>query len=228
MRRSKRWHPSQESDELVYAVCDRFLLQLAKHWTMPIRTRATNEGLRQRWLLNGCEASGIARISAVSESIPCSGMAVRRNFLFLKPPRERELARMIARQYELGQEIEEEWGAFQVVNARGPEAARHVTAAGADLVHALICRLGERREGPVHVGLGAGFSAMMVAKRLAHRVYSDLKCPGLVLHALSAGGFRVDEAHKSPITYFSYFDDALPTVQCVRGLYAEAVVAHER
>ena len=32
MARKKRWHPSQESDELVFAVCDRFLSHLARQY----------------------------------------------------------------------------------------------------------------------------------------------------------------------------------------------------
>ena len=32
MAHGKRWHPSQESDELVFAVCDRFLSEMARRY----------------------------------------------------------------------------------------------------------------------------------------------------------------------------------------------------
>jgi len=71
--------------------------------------------------------------------------------------------------------------------------------------------------------LGAGFATMMLAQRMAARIYSDINCPRLVLHALSAGGFLVSEPHKAPTSYVSYFEGALPKVEYV-ALYAETVV----
>jgi DNA-binding transcriptional regulator LsrR (DeoR family) len=67
---------------------------------------------------------------------------------------------------------------------------------------------------------------MVVARRLASRLYSDQACPELVLHALSAGGFLVDKPEKVPVTYFSYFDGTLAKVEFV-PLFAETVVPNE-
>ncbi len=32
MPQTRRWHPGQESDELIFAVCDRFLRQLGDQY----------------------------------------------------------------------------------------------------------------------------------------------------------------------------------------------------
>ncbi|MHC4404348.1 MAG: sugar-binding domain-containing protein, partial [Planctomycetota bacterium] len=148
--------------------------------------------------------------------------AARRDFLLLRPPREQYLAEQLAERYRLDRGPGSRH-AIQVVNARGRDAVRHVTSAGADLVYSLIHEVGKRKK-RVHIGLGGGFSTMMVAKRLAAHVYSDLACPPLVLHALSAGAFLIDMPHKAPVTYFSYFDGALPEIEAV-ALFSETVVS---
>jgi DNA-binding transcriptional regulator LsrR (DeoR family) len=154
--------------------------------------------------------------------------AARRKFLFLQPPRERDLARRIAGLYELDR-FQGAPETVQVVNARGPGVLRHVASVGADVVLSLIKRAGQRKreEGrkdlSVHVGLGGGVTAMMVAERLASRIRSDLDCPKLVLHALTAGGFLVDQPTEAPVTYFSYFHDVLNEPEYV-GLFSATVV----
>ncbi len=220
----RRWHPAQESDELVFAVCDRFLAQLGKQCSRQPRdsnglrkgaAAAVADWLREEW----------GREDLTRERIyPLFWEATRREFLFLRPPRQRDLARRIAEKFGVHRYCQDEQ-AVQVVNARGREAFRHVTSAGADLVYRLIHQVG-RRKPRVHIGLGGGYSAMVFAKRLAARVYSDLACPPLVLHALSAGGFLIDKPHKAPIAYFSYFDDALPEVESV-ALFSETVVSKD-
>jgi DNA-binding transcriptional regulator LsrR (DeoR family) len=222
MPRARRWHPAQEKDELVFAVCNRFLDQLGRPFdphTEPAEggrkgaASAIADWLREEW----------GRADLTREKIyPLFWEAARRNFLFLKPPREQHLAERIADRYDVPQYFQDDQ-TIQVVNARGHDAPRHVASAGADLVLSLIQKLGKKKK-TVHVGLGAGLSAMMVAKRLAHRIYSDVKCPELVLHALSAGGFLVDQPQKAPITYFAYFDGALTKVDCV-ALFSETVVS---
>jgi hypothetical protein len=220
----KRWHPSQESDELVFAVCDRFLSQLGKQYSSQSgnadgarrgAAAAIATWLREKW----------GREDLTRERIyPLFWEAARRGFLFLQPPREQYLARQLAERFQVGQYREDE-DTIQVVNARGHDAFRHVTSAGADLVYSLIQRVGQKK-GRVHLGLGAGYSSMIVAKRLAGRVYSDLTCPPLVLHALSAGGFLIDKPYNAPITYLSYFDGALPQVDSI-ALFSETVVSED-
>ena len=224
MPRKKRWHPSQESDELVFAVCARFLAQLGKQYSRQSadaeRGRKGAAAAIADWLREKWDRDDLTR----EKIYPLFWEAARRDFLLLQPPREQCLARQIADRFQIHQYFEDE-RTIQVVNARGRQAFEHVTSAGADLVYSLIEELGKKKE-RVHVGLGGGHSSMMVAKRLANRIYSDLACPPLVLHALSAGGFLIDKPRDVPITYFGYFDGALPEVESV-ALFSETVVSRD-
>jgi len=231
MPRARRWHPGQESDELIFAVCDRFLNQLGSQFD-PKSAQATGErkgaaAAVAEWLRDEWGRDDLTR----ERIYPLFWEAVRRNFLFLQAPREERLAARVAEKYNLTPT--EDDAVIQVVNARGADSARHVTSSTADLVLDLVDRVVEKRKAdrkpgeapePVHIGMGAGYATMMVAKRLADRVRSDLDCPPLVLHALSAGGFLVNDPQKAPITYFSYFEDALPRVEYV-ALFSETVVS---
>ncbi|NMC21462.1 MAG: hypothetical protein GYA33_13705 [Thermogutta sp.] len=223
--RKKRWHPAQESDELVFAVCDRFLAYLGKQYASEDEEKREN---RQRGA-----ASAVAewvkrtygRDDLTRERIyPLFWEAMRRQYLLLRPPRDRLLSRKIVERFALqGRRAEED--AVQVVNVRGADAPYHVSSAAADVIYDLVHRLKGRRE-KVHIALGAGFSSMMVARRLAQRVYSDLECPPLVLHALSSGGFLADQPYKAPVTYFGYFTEVLPKVEYV-GLFSETLVSSQ-
>jgi DNA-binding transcriptional regulator LsrR (DeoR family) len=232
MERSKRWHPSQESDELVFAVCELFLSRResqveagSPQLGSPRRgsTESIARYLRERF----------GRKDLTREKIyPLFREAVRRNFVFLQPPRDLDLARRIAGLYGFA-EGEESCRAIQVVDVRGTDAPALVAEAAADLVLSLIKKLGKLKQERgdadprVHLGLGGGFSAMSVAKRLANRIHSDLRCPPLVLHAISAGGFLVHQPQKAPITYFSFFDDVLAEKEYV-GLFSATVVGSEQ
>jgi hypothetical protein len=230
MARKKRWHPSQESDELVFAVCDRFLSHLGKQYDPREESARGGRGSR------GGSAAEIAqwlnekwgRRDLTRERIyPLFWEAARRNYLLLQPPRELFMAQRIAEVFAI-ERYAADSETIQVVNRHERDALAHVATAGADLMYSLIKRLGKKKEAAggdkrVHVGLGGGFSAMMVAKRLASRLYNDLHCPKLTFHALSAGGFLVDQPHKAPVAYFSYFDDLLTDTRFV-GLFSATVV----
>lgn len=224
-RRKRAWHPSNESDELVYAVCERFLVQLGYQFGPE-----GGEIDQQRQRGAAAKVAEWVRKTYGREDMnreriyPMFWEAMRRRFLLLLPPRERLLAQQIAETFGLDH-LKRDEEAIQVVNARGPEAPKNVSGVAADVVYRLIHKLG-RKKRKVHVALGAGLSSMHVAQRLAQRVYSDLRCPNLVLHALSAGGFLVDQPHKAPITYFSYFSGALTKVEYV-GLFSETVVSRQ-
>lgn len=226
MPKQRGWDPSDESDEVIYGVCSRFLDELGmlhdphsapadghRHGA----ARAVAQWAQQRW----------KRDDLTRERVyPMFWEAARRNFLFLLPPRELHLAEQIAAKFNLDQYGENN-EIIQVVNVQGPDAAAHVAAAGADLVLSLIERLAERKRGkPVHIGLGAGFATLVVAKRLAALVRSKIGFPDLVVHALSAGGFLADEPQKAPITYFSYFEDSLVNVEYV-ALFSQTFVSSQ-
>ena len=224
MPKKKRWHPSQETDELVFAVCDRYLAQLDEQYNPHSgnadggrkgAAAAIAEWLKEKW----------GREDLTREKIyPLFWEAARRRFLFLQPPREQYLSQRVTDTYQIGHDEDDE-RSVEVVNVRGSEAIRHVTSAGAERLLALVRKIGEHTQ-PVHIGLGAGYSAMMVAKYLASRIRSDPSCPSLVLHALSAGGFLVDKPQRSPIMYFNYFDDVLTEVEFV-ALFSQTIVSNQ-
>jgi len=234
----KRWHPSEERDELVFAVCARFLDQLGLQYGSGKRekgkadlTKADQRGAAAavaEWLRQKYGHTVLSR----EQIYPIFWEAARRGFLLLQPPREQDFARQIAERHDVSR-FAQDAETIQVVNVRGTEASSHVASAGADLLLSLIKKLGRKKkergaaDPSVHVGLGGGYSAMVVAKRLAERIYSDLDCPPLVLHALSGGGFLIDEPRKSPITYFTFFDDVLVDVKFV-ALFSATVVPSEQ
>ncbi len=123
-----------------------------------------------------------------------------------------------------------------VVNVSGPTASRHVGSVAADEIIKLIYRVAAEKkaravaegrdpnDARVHLGFGAGYAAMEVAKRLADR--ADAQTPKLTLHAISPGGFYIAEQQMDPTVYFNYFIDAGLDVECV-GLFSTPVVATE-
>jgi hypothetical protein len=232
MAHSKRWHPSQESDELVFAVCDRFLSEMARRYDRHTQgdggTKSASAAAVADWIQKRWDRRDLTR----EKIYPLFWEATRRNYLFLQPPRDLDFARRLAETFHVDRYAEDP-ETIRVINYRGRDALTHVSCAGGDLLLALIKRLGriKREQGKadprVHVGLGGGFSAMTVAKRLAARIYADLHCPPLVLHAISAGGFLVDLPQKAPVSSFSFFDDVLPSCEFV-GLYCSPVVPSEQ
>ena len=161
MGKAKRWHPSEESDEIVFAVCSRFLEHLGRQRDS---RAAEDDGRRKgaaaaiaKWLGEEWSRGDLTR----ERIYPLLWEAARRNFLLLLPPREANLARRIAERYGVEHFAGHE-DAIQVVNVRGPGAFGEVASVGADTVLELIQRLGKKKD-RVHVGLGAGYAAMMVA-----------------------------------------------------------------
>lgn len=215
-RRSRRWHPADESDELVYSVCRRFLSETPK-------TKKGNAQAIADWVREVFDQTDFTRERVYATLWE----AVRRDMLFFRPPCELSLAEGIVSRFALAQDRPDK-NVVRVVNVRGNEANTAVCEVGADTVLELIERLAASGKREVHIGFGAGASAMMVAKRLAKLIRSEVRCPNLVLHALATGGFSVDNPTRdAPITYFGLFDDALVDVQYV-GLFCPTVVECSR
>ena len=232
--RAARWQPSHESDELVFAVCDRFLRQLgiASGSVTPeeVGVKEEKKGAAaavSHWLKEYWGRPDLNR----EKIYPLFWEAAQRGFLLLQPPMEKLLADRIAKQYEITDSTRH----IKVVNAQGDVASKHVAAAAADTVVDLIeqvaqeklskCKPGDPAPA-VHLGMGAGYATMLVAQRIARRVGSGVKFPPLVLHAISAGGFLANEPQKAPATYFSYFDRNFLDIECVT-LFTETVVWNE-
>jgi hypothetical protein len=231
-----RWHASQESDELIFAVCDRYFSQLgrAAREKEGDSENDTEAGEKYRgaassvadWLQNVRGRADITR----EKIYPMFWEACNRGFLLLQPPAEHHLRKKLENNFALYKHP----GEITVVNANGENAAQHVTSAAADQIVELIERVwkekkeqypDEPEKQAVHLGMGAGFAAMLVARRLANKIRSGAEVPQIVLHAISSGGFLPNEPHKSPSTYFSYFDPALMNVKFV-ALFSATVVSN--
>lgn len=218
-----RWHPSQENDELIFAVCDRFLSNLEESGGK--KEKGVNA--IAEWLQKTYNRPDLSR----EKIYPLFREAVRRKILLLQPPVEQVMSDRLEKCYQLADHP----GKISVVNVSGPSASSQVTSYAADQIINLIDSVFESKkkkaiaEGKdpsqvkVHLGMGAGLATMLVAKRLANRVAVGEEAPNLVLHAISTGGFFIAEPHKAPITYFSYFDDIRSKVEYV-ALFSETVV----
>jgi len=232
-----RWHASQESDELIFAVCDQYFSQLGR--TSREKEGNTEEedsgsGERHRgaassvanWLHNVKGRADITR----EKIYPMFWEACNRGFLLLQPPAEHHLRKKLENNFALYRHP----GEITVVNVSGQNAAQHVTSTAADQIVELIERVGKEKKErypnepekqAVHLGMGAGFATMLVARRLAYKIRAGIEVPPIVLHAISSGGFLPNEPYKSPSTYFSYFDPALMDVKFI-ALFSATVVSN--
>jgi hypothetical protein len=234
-RHSVRWHASQESDELVFAVCDRYFMQLGRaakdgesDSNIDPETGEKHRGAASAvadWIQTVKGRTDITR----EKVYPMFWEACHRGFLLLQPPPEHRLRKKLENHFSLYKHP----GEVTVVNVSGETAAQHVTAAAADQIVELIERVWkEKREQypddpekqAVHLGMGAGYATMLVARRLAYKIRAGAEVPQIVLHAISSGGFLPNEPHKSPSTYFSYFDPSLMNIRFV-ALFSATVVS---
>ncbi len=247
-----RWRSKDESDELVFAVCERFL-------------RGERASDIAEWVRKAFDRPDFQR----TQIYPLLGEGIRRQFFQLFPPLNRVLARKIKETYGVGGGMNDPDPVTVVDLADRGETAgislgsdlhTHLTTVAADVVVRLIekvAREKSRGKNPsltsaapievsegldprtpgslsqkqsacveVHLGLGGGRTAMMVARTLAHRLMAQKNLPKLVIHTLSAGGFLPSEPQKSPVSYFSYFD-GLPCPLEYVALFSETVVSSE-
>ena len=235
--RSIRWHASQEPDELIFAVCDRYFSQLgrASREREEDSENSADAELNER---HRGAASSVAdwlqkvrgRTDITREKIyPMFWEACHRGFLLLQPPPEHNLCKKLVNTFSLYKHP----GEITVANVSGENAAQHVTSVAADQIVELIERVWKEKKAQypdnpekhdVHLGMGAGFATMLVARRLAYKIRSGIEVPRIVLHAISSGGFLPNEPYKSPSTYFSYFDPALMNVKFI-ALFSATVVS---
>jgi hypothetical protein len=247
-----RWRPAEEPDELVFAVCERFL-------------RGEKASKIAKWVRESFERRDFQR----TQIYPLLGEGIRRQFFQLFPPLNIALASEIKKIYGIGGgmgyanpvTVVDLGKPAQSGGAReGADLHTHLTTVAADLVVSLINKVAQekqqaqaratpsrterRRPDPedrvssstkgdqekhcveVHLGLGGGRTATMVARTLAYRLVGQKKLPKLVIYTLSAGGFLPSEPHKSPVSYFSYFD-GLPCPLEYVALFSETVVSSQ-
>lgn len=230
--RTGRWQSSHESDDLVFAVCDRFLRQLGLS-SVNSNPDEASEAIGEKkgaaaavaqWLKDSWGRPDLSR----EKIYPLFWEAAQRGFLLLKPPMEKLLADRMAFHFN----VRDTKRQIKVVNALGDSASNHVASAAADVIVDLIEKVAQEKKTKmkpgdpipkVHLGMGAGYATMLVAQRIAKRVSAGIQVPPLVLHAISAGGFLVNEPQKVPSTYFAYFDRNFTDIECV-SLFSETVV----
>lgn len=139
---------------------------------------------------------------------------IDQKFVRMSAPTRRTLAERLAKGCGVGEDR------IQVVAARGALANEHVAARGAEITLRLIKDLGKRRP-TVHLGLGAGWTTMRLARHLAHLIREDPPQPRLVLHALSSALDPADPM-RSPVAFFTFFQD-MSRIDFV-GLFSAAAV----
>lgn len=188
-------HPHVPDDVLLFEIVERFL-----------RNPNSTEKIARD--LNRIFGSSLTR-----EAIyPALRKAVRHKLLWLSPPSDKVLRGQLAARRNQGE--------ITVVNTIGPLATEGVPCAAASLVLDLIKQLGkERGGGPVHIGLGIGWSTMRFSKLLGALVRDDTKAPPLAIHAL-ATAYSFWSPLETPVASFAYFADAYRPVQGFYGLFA--------
>lgn len=211
MAKETRWRPEDESDELIFAVCERFL-------------RGEKAARIAAWVQRECNRPDFRR----TQIYPLLGAAIRKGFFQLFPPVELDMSKQIRQVYKLPHQDPD---AVRVVNVRDQQTHVHLATAAASLVVRLIERVREQKRAAkypepvaVHLGLGGGLTTMMVARSLAGALAAERDLPKLVIHTLSSGGFLPTEPLKSPISYFSYFE-GLPIEIEYLALFTETVVS---
>ncbi len=171
----------QLPDHILFAVCELFLAG------EPVKKIV-------EWLGKN------AKLEVKRETIyPMLREAKRRGYVILWPPAAYTAAKDVARHYRTPAE------SIRVVDVQGESALEHVATAAADETFTVIKELGRHKK-TVHIGLGAGWTTMLVAGHLADRLRSEGAPAFLTLHALSSG-FSVRAPHTSPVAFFSFFHD---------------------
>ena len=230
---------TEESDEFIYAVCESFFREMA-----PRDDQNGNDASKPSKRPKGA-ATAVAeslakefnRSDLTREKIyPLLWEALRRRFLIMNAPVENDLRRQLIEKFDLDAHVNETKGDVAVVNVVGKNASQHVSATAADRIIKLIFQVQKEKEAKaiaegkdpkdvrVHLGLGAGYAAMVLADRLSTR--ATVETPKLTLHALTPGGFYIAEQQNSPTAYFLRFTDKFVDVECL-GMFSPPVVTTE-
>ena len=138
-------------------------------------------------------------------------IAKRRKLFVVVPPREKVYQDRIAHRYRVPQD------SVHVVNM---DSLDHVASAAADVVIGLIAQMQHRKD-HLRIGLGGGWTSMLVASELAIRFRGLTNPPAFTLHALSSG-FDVTRPQTAPVSFFGYFGNLGMKIDYV-GLFASAV-----
>ncbi len=231
---------TKEPDEFVYAAADVFFSSMQPDEETSVDDPSGKKTKKRKASKGCCVRTAnelnerFGRDDMTRERIyPLIWEAMRRNFVVMNAPIAENLSKSIIEKFNLGERIEATNGAVTVVNVVGNTASRRVGEAAADSVVTLIDKVRKEKEARaiangedpekvrVHLGLGAGFTAMTLADRLSTRFSAET--PKLMLHALTPGGYYFQKQQNSPTSYFQRFFDKQFDVEC-QGMFAPPIV----
>lgn len=238
-KKNTRIPVNRESDDLIFAVCERFFQRITSGKSdEEVIDKKDKGGRRKRSVGAAAVAKEISeefnRPDLTRERIyPLLWEAINRKYLTMNVPPEVKLQHQLIKEFDLRNHLDICNGDVTVANTIVGDIAEHVNEAAADEIIKLIDRVQKvkkdeavaKGEDPdnvrVHLGFGAGYAAEEVAKRLSTR--AGARAPKLTLHALTSGGHYIEGQQKAPTTYFSYFDGKVRDTQFI-GMFAPTVV----
>ncbi len=192
-KNSSRFQVSKVSDEMVFAICENFLL--GKKATEIADT--VNEDFKPE--------KKITR----EQIYPLISEGAVRNFIDLVPPLSKDIVDKLVKHFQLSQDK-----SLSVVQAPIRGAFNFVAKEAAEIVRKLVLDLTKDRqsrseESPeLHLGFGSGNTTSLFAKFLSQLLKQEKRdaLPNLVLHALTPG-MSSRKALQSPVASFSFFSE---------------------
>jgi hypothetical protein len=149
---------------------------------------------------------------------PLIGEAVRRGFLRLVPPVDRQLTEQVSAKYPILQP-----GALQVVQTAGPHDNAKVAVVAAELALQLLADVLKTKRGPeVGIGLGPGRATLDFCRTFSSLLAGYSEPVKLKLVAISAG-CPADEPEYASTSFFNLFPAHV--VDSKVGLFAESLVS---
>lgn len=235
-QKTTRTRLSKETDEFIFLVSERYFTELGQSIDKTDASAKQSQGKKRGpttivsdWIKEIYHRDDITR----EKIYPILWEATRRGFLLLNPPVKKELHDELIKRYDLQRHIDQTNGDIIVTNVTGNTTTSNVSLTAADKIIELIDRVDsmkkskaiQEKKNPeevrVHLGIGAGYVAEMVSERLASRSSSEL--PKLTLHAISPGGYYLEEPQKDTSTYFANFTKQSLDVKVV-GLFSTPIV----
>lgn len=229
-KRSYRREPIP--DDLVYAVCERFLRVPGQQGSF---LQHTGEGgdrksePEQEW-----NADSLAKwlrtqeFETTREGIfPIVRQAIRRGFVHLHAPRSYRAKEMLQERFP------DMPADTTILDIKPDLAGENLATRTADKLLRLIRELGPIKERKyrkkedalsprVHIGFGAGGMTWRVAEQLALRMETEADLPAMTFHALSSG-FSNTQPLSAPVAFFPAFSKLNQPIEFV-GLFSPPFV----
>lgn len=238
-KKQSRLPVDQESDDLIFAVCERFFKRIVSAPKDNVSGKKGDRGRRDRAIGAAAVAEEISkefnRDDINRERIyPLLWEAINREFLVMNVPSHVKLQDKLIKKFKLRDYLDQNNGEIIVTNSSVGNLTEHVNSKAADVIISLIDLVSKEKKNQglsgdsdaarVHLGFGAGSAAEKVAKKLSVRAGSN--SPKLMFHALTSGGQYLEGQQKAPTTYFSFFDEEVHDAKFV-GMFTPTAVLKE-